>query len=169
MDPILFTVGLLIISFLIIVFWGAPYVPTLQRDIRDALQLRTLTTQDVFVDLGCGDGVLLRKTSPLVKKSIGYELNPWMYGVSKLLCAKYKNIDVQYANIWKVTLPKETTVVYVFFAERYMKRLEATLQRHVDKHNTNIDVISLGFKFSQRKEMVTQGALYLYRFAPLQA
>lgn len=167
MDVTLFIVGIVFVSFFAIVFVGAPYVPTLKRGVDDLESLYTFTKKDVLLDFGSGDGIILRSLSPRVKRAVGYELSPWMYCISKLLSSSYKNIDIQYANIWKKPLPSDVTVVYVFFHKKYMQRIADRIQTHVDGTGKKINVISLGFTFPGRKSTDQKGAMYLYQFTPL--
>jgi len=47
--------------FLGTALFGAPYVPSREKEVREAFEhLRPLTKKDCVVDFGCGDGVVMR-------------------------------------------------------------------------------------------------------------
>ncbi len=164
-----YIIGFLIVSFGFVTFFGAPYVPTLKRDRRDVLEIYHFTKNDVFVDIGSGDGALLRMAAgQKVKAAIGYELSPWMYGISRFLSRRDKRISIHLSNFWRAELPRDTTVVYTFLNGRFMPRLKKKLETHVKHTNQPLYVISYGFKMPGLKSVKDQGAMSLYRFDPLQ-
>lgn len=168
MDIWLYALGFILASFFWVVFFGAPYVPTLRRDRQDILRIRPLTKEDVFVDLGSGDGVVLRTAAPWCKRVIGVELSPWLVLVSRLLDRKYENTETVLASVWSYQLPADTTVVYTFFNGKDLPRIEARLQDHVNRHGKDIDFITFGFKVGERKPHKVLRAMHVYRFTPLQ-
>ncbi len=169
LETVVYVAGFLVVSFSFVVFFGAPYVPTLGRDRRDVLKLYPLGKNDVFVDIGSGDGVLLRAAAEKnVKAAIGFELNPWLYVISKIISRKQGNVSIYLANFWQAKLPDETTVIYTFLNGRYMPRLRRKLQKHVDRTGRPLHFISYGFKMPRQEFIKTQGAMHLYRFKPLQ-
>ncbi len=169
LETAIYIIGFLAVSFGFVVFFGAPYVPTLGHDVKDVFKLYDFKKSDVFVDIGSGDGVLLRAVATKnVQAAIGYELNPWLYVISKFLCRQQKQIRIHFANFWHATLPIETTVVYTFLNGKYMPRLQRQLQNHVEKTGRPLHFISFGFKMENQKLLKTRGAMQLYYFAPLQ-
>lgn len=168
MELSIYIIGFLIVSFGFVVFFGAPYVPTLKAQTKDILAIRKFKKTDVFVDIGSGDGVVLRVVAPHCKKATGYELSPWLVVVSKLLSRRQKNISIQWANMWRVNLPPDTTVVYTFLNGKYMTRMENKLQKHVNATGDSIDFVTYGFQIEGRIPQKTHGPMYLYRFTPLQ-
>ena len=48
--------GILVISFGFVVFVGPPYLPTLDKQVRTALDLLDLKKGQTLLELGCGDG-----------------------------------------------------------------------------------------------------------------
>lgn len=166
---IFYLVGFLFVSFGFVVFFGAPYVPTLKRDRREAIKLYPIGQHDVFVDIGSGDGVLLRAAVRQgAKAAIGYELNPWLYFISYFLSLKNKKITIHLANFWRAKLPDNTTVVYAFLNGRYMSKLKRQLDRHVKRTGKPLYFISYGFKMTGMEAVKHSGAMHLYKFEPLQ-
>ncbi len=167
-DILIWVVGFIVISLGFVVFFGAPYVPTLKKQIDDAMKIYDFSDKDIFVDIGSGDGVLLRAAAHRGARAIGYELNPWLWMVSKLLSRRNKKITTHLANFWRVDLPRDATVVYTFLNGKYMGRLEKKLQAHVNSTGSPLYFISFGFKMTDRKIINHQGPMLLYRFDPLQ-
>lgn len=165
-DSVFWVIGLLIVSFGFVVFFGAPYVPTLKKQVADIMKIRPLRDGDVFVDIGSGDGVVLRAAADSGARAIGYELSPWLWLISKLMCRSYKSITIHLGNFWRQGLPADTTVVYTFLSSRHMKKLEQKLQNHVNTHGTTISFVSYGFKIRGRKIHKTEGPMFLYIFKP---
>lgn len=167
MEVLFFIIAALTVSFLSVVFFGAPYVPTLKRDVSDISKIYAFKKSDVFLDVGSGDGVVLRAVAPKVQKAVGYELSPWLLYISRWLSKSYANIDIQYANIWKKPFPQDVTVIYVFFNAKYMRRIATKVQQHADHVGRDIYLISFGFTVNAKEHVKQQGAMHLYRFSPL--
>lgn len=165
-EIIFWVVGLLIISVGFVTFFGAPYVPTMKKQVIDIMKIYPLKKSDVFVDVGSGDGVVLRAAALKCACAVGFELGPWQWMVSKILSRKQKNITIHFGNFWHKELPADTTVVYTFLNGRYMKKLEKKLQNHVNKHGKTISFITYGFKIDGRKVQKTEGPMFLYVFKP---
>ena len=166
---IFYFLGFLLVSFGFVVFFGAPYVPTLRRDRQDVFKLYPIKKSDVFVDIGSGDGVLLREAvEQKAQRAIGYEMNPWMYAISRFLSRKHRSVTIHFNNFWLVQLPDDTTVVYTFLNGRYLPRLKKKLEAHVQRTKHPLYFISYGFKIKGRKAIKTEGAMHLYIFEPLQ-
>jgi tRNA G46 methylase TrmB len=74
---ILAYVGLVIVLvFCSVIIFGAPYVPTRRRDISTAFdKLYKVGAQDTVLDIGSGDGLVLRAAARRGARAIGYEIN----------------------------------------------------------------------------------------------
>lgn len=159
----------IVILFGFVVFFGAPYVPTFRRDlVRVFRELYPLGVHDVLVDLGSGDGVVLREAARFGAKAVGYELNPLLAGCSRWLSRHQKKIEVYSANMWHVELPGDTTVVYIFAVERDVKKVEAKLQAEVNRIQKPLKLISHGLALPGKEPAKVVGAHFLYDFIPLQ-
>ena len=158
----------IVLLFGFVVFFGAPYVPSKRKELERAFSnLYKLTAEDTLVDIGSGDGVVLRAAAQKGARAIGYELNPALVIISKLLSRQYKNISVRTANIWKVEFPKETTVVYVFAVQRDIEKLARKLQKEANRLEKPLAVISYGCTIPHMTALQSLGAHHLYTFPPL--
>lgn len=149
-----------------VVFWGAPYVPTRRQQVKQAFdELYKVKPGDVVVDVGSGDGVLLRAAVRRGAKAVGYELNPLLVLVTKLLSKKEAfNMRVVCANFWKQTLPPETTLVYTFLDKRDIEKMELFMIRQARGRQRPLHLISYGFRLPNTVEVKRVGPLFLYRF-----
>ena len=99
-------IAVLIILGVVLLFWftaftGAPYVPSKKSDLRAAFTgLYHLGASDMLVDLGSGDGVVLRTARRYGARAVGYEIGPVYVWVSRLLAMGDKKQQVIAKNYW---------------------------------------------------------------------
>ena len=123
----------LLSGFGIAVFIGAPYVPILRRDYGPLLELVELEPGQTLIDLGSGDGRLLREVAKRGVKAIGYEINPVLYLISLAVCWRYRNlVDIKLGDYWHTKLPA-ADVIYVFLLDKYMARLDRKLTSELSR------------------------------------
>jgi len=165
---VLWIVAILILVFGFVVFRGAPYVPSHRRFARQALtKLYHLKPDDVLVDLGSGDGVILRLATKKGARAIGYELNPVLVLISQLLAHGDKHQQTILADMWLTDFPADTTIVYVFAVTRDAKKLTRKLQAHADEHGRDLWCITYGAGLGDKEPVKTLQAHSLYLFEPL--
>ena len=127
-------VGIIVLFLGLSVIRGAPYVPSQRRYIKQALtKLYKLTEKDVLVDLGSGDGIVLRLASKHKAHAIGYEINPVLALISKILSFKDNRVQIRMVDFWLTDLPEDTTVVYTFITSGYLKKLSKKMQSEADR------------------------------------
>ncbi len=170
MSPAFLIFFCVVVLFSFVIIRGAPYVPSRRPYLKRALKkLYKIGPGDVLVDVGSGDGVVIRMAAQLgATRAIGYELNPLLVVVSKLLSLGNPTIVTKLADFWFVELPPELTVVYVFMVKKMSRRLEKKIQNHVNHHKKPVSVIAYGIPFVNRQPDQTLEAYFLYRFQPLQ-
>lgn len=141
---LLWALGAILILFLLVAFRGAPYVPTHTSSARYALDnMLDLPKGSTIVDLGSGDGVILKLAAERGYRAIGYELNPILCLVSYVRCWKYRHlVSVRWRDFWLSPLPKDVDAVFVFLAGPYLRRLDRKLKR---EHTGPLRVVSYGF------------------------
>jgi SAM-dependent methyltransferase len=163
-------VSILVVLFGFVVFRGAPYVPSQKKYIRQAFtELYPLSKKDVLVDVGSGDGVVLRVASTYGARVIGYELNPLLVLVSRLLSRNDKKVTVVLSDFWLTPLPEATTVVYAFSVSRDIKNLDKKMQKEANRLRHPLRFVIFGNAVAGRKADKMVGAYRLYTFYPLQA
>lgn len=159
----------IVFVFGFVVFRGAPYMPSQKKYIKLAFyDLYRLTKNDVLVDIGSGDGVVLREASKIGARAVGFEINPILVFISRFLSRGDKRVSVRLVDFWLTHLPDDITVVYVFSVGRDMKKLMKWTQKEATRIGRPIYLISFGFGFKNVKaDKITQ-PYYLYAFRPLQ-
>ena len=151
-----------ILLFGFTVFFGAPFLPTLTNRMSDALELLDLKSGDSLLELGSGDGRLLREAAKLGIHSIGYELNPLLVAYSRIKLWRYRHlISVKCANYWTQKLP-EADGIYVFLLNPYMEKLDKKIIAEAKKP---VRVVSFAFKIPGKKSTkeINGMRLYLYK------
>jgi len=152
--------GFLLICFTGIVLVGAPYVPSKKLHINAGLDLLNLQKGQTMIELGSGDGRVLREAARRGINCIGYELNPILYLVSLVVCFKYrKTIKIKLKNYWLADL-SGADGIFVFLAGAYMKKLDKKML----SLKKPVKLVSVGFAIPGRKPVKTESAVHLYKY-----
>lgn len=161
-----FVVGFILI-FGFVVFRGAPYVPSQKKYVRQALtELYPLTDKDTLLDFGSGDGVVLRVAARLGAHAVGYELNPVLVFISKILSRGDKEVTITLGDFWLSTFPEKTTVVYAFTVSRDVKKFVKKIQVETNRLNRPLHVVLYGNEIKSMKPTAFLAAYKLYTFNP---
>lgn len=162
---LLWVVAIVVLLFGFVVVRGAPYVPSHRRYAKLAFEkLYPVSGKDVLVDLGSGDGIILRLAAARGARAIGYELNPVLVLVSGFLSRGNNKIQTRLADFWLIDLPKETTIVYAFSVTRDSAKVEQKLQQTADKNGSDIRLITYGAPLVTKKPIKVLHAHRLYLF-----
>lgn len=166
---LLWVILVLLLIFGLTAFIGAPYVPSQRRYVKQAFEkIYPLSAKDVLVDIGCGDGLVLRAARRQGAKAIGYEINPILYVIALWLSRRDDKVSVRLANFWTVELPVDTTVLYAFSVKRDNARLTRKVQRAADRFNRPLALLCFGSPLEDRVADAVDGAYCLYTFYPMQ-
>ncbi len=143
------------------VFFGAPYLPTLKPQIHEALDLLDLKPGQIMIELGSGDGRVLRAAAEKGIHVVGYEINPFLVVVSYFVTLKYrKQVTIVWGNFWRKKLPK-SDAVFVFLLTRYMSKLDSKMKDYSYKP---IKVASVAFQIPDKKPAQKKGGVFLYMY-----
>ena len=138
---------------------GAPYLPTRRRYVDEALDLLALKKGQTLIDLGSGDGAVLKAAAQRGIKAIGYEINPLLAFISRVRCWRYRKlVTVKTADLWRQKLPKADGV-FVFLMDRFMERLDDKLTREA---SSGLRVVSYAFPIPDKKPAKQREPFYLY-------
>ena len=160
-------VGVVIILLGFSVFFGAPYVPSRRRDFTRMFdELYPLSKKDLLIDVGSGDGIILREASRRGAQAVGYEISPLLVGISKWLSRNDKKVTVSMANFWQAKFPQATTVIYAFSVERDAKKLTYKIQSEANRLNKKVTLICYGSPLPATKVVSEFEAYHLYQFDP---
>jgi 16S rRNA A1518/A1519 N6-dimethyltransferase RsmA/KsgA/DIM1 with predicted DNA glycosylase/AP lyase activity len=156
-------IGLVIFGiFAFVVLRGAPYLPTLKPQIKEALELLELKNGQTLLELGSGDGRLLRAAAEQGIYSVGYELNPLLVIWTKLRHWRYRQyISVKWGDYWNAEWP-ETDGMYVFLLQKYMDKLDKKVVQYAK--NKPYRLVSFGFEIKSRKPAKKSHGLTLYEY-----
>ena len=148
----------IILFFGFMAFTGAPYVPSKRRDVRQALSdLYRLDKKDTLVDIGAGDGIVLREASQRGARAVGYEINPIIAWIAMWLSRKDPRVTVKIGNFWRESLP-----------DRDIKKMYAKVEREATRLQRTVVFISYGFAVKGVVAKRQLGAYYRYDITPLQ-
>jgi hypothetical protein len=162
-------VAAIVLLFGFVVFRGAPYVPSHRREVLRAFsELYPVGVDDVVVDVGSGDGIILRLASARGARAVGYELNPVLVIISRFLSRGDKNVKVYLSDFWLTKLPDDTTLVYAFTVTRDIEKMAKKLQGEADRLGHPLYFVSYGSSIGTHEKLKELGAHHLYRFDPLQ-
>jgi hypothetical protein len=155
---------LLVLTFSFVVLFGAPFLPTLKGKTSEALDLLDLQPGQIILELGSGDGRILRAAAERGIISIGYELNPLLVLWSRLKHWKYRAlITVHWGNYWRHKLPL-TDGIYVFLLNPYMEKLNKKIEQEITKP---VKLVSFAFAVPNKKPVKEHNGLMLYKYTPV--
>lgn len=153
---IFFTLGLVLLGvcsyFLIRIFsdlqsvcGGAPFVGAPLKVAREALKLAAVSKDDIFFDLGCGDGRVLKLAIQGfgVKKAVGYEIGTWPYLKFKIQNSKLSEIKIYRKNLFEANL-KEATVIFLYLYPQLLEKLKPKLKNELSE-KARVIVVTWGF------------------------
>lgn len=107
---------------------GALYVSTTRARISAFLRNVDVTPGQCFLDLGCGDGRVLRAIRKRVEvRAVGYELNPLAWLRARVQSFTDPGIEIRRRDFWKADL-SEADVVFCYLFPDVMKRLADKLR-----------------------------------------
>ncbi len=152
-----------VLLFGLVVFVGAPYVPTLKKQADTAVELLSLAPGDAIIELGCGDGRVVRRFAAAGYRVVGYELNPILVVVARLYTWRYRQqVTIVWGDYWHKEWPPAKGM-YVFLLEKYMLKLDKKLEQY-SKINGPINVVSYAFQIPKKRAKTSRAGLYLYKY-----
>jgi len=110
---------------------GALYVSTTRVRVRAFLDAVAMAPGQLLVDLGCGDGRVLREARRRYGvRAVGYELNLLALAKAKLLCLGVAGVAVRPGNFWRADL-SGADVVFCYLFPDVMGRLAEKAAREM--------------------------------------
>ncbi len=162
---------IVIVIFLIfglVVFRGAPYVPSHPHEVEGAFEeLYLLGPNDLLVDVGSGDGIILRRAAQRGARALGYEINPILVAISWVLAGGNRLIRTELADFWSKDLPAETTIIYAFVVSRDTDKLLKKVQHEANRLAKPLRLMTYGASLKDIKAIKKWRGHHLYEFTPL--
>jgi SAM-dependent methyltransferase len=110
---------------------GALFVSTAGARIHSLLDSVSMEEGDLFVDLGCGDGRVLRAARRRYRvRALGFEVNPLAFLTARLLSLGMPGIRIRRGNFWDVDLSR-ADVVFCYLFPDVLERLSGKLKREL--------------------------------------
>lgn len=158
---IILPIMVMILVFAVVLLVGAPFLPTMKKQTPVAFELLDLKPGDTFLELGCGDGRVLKYAAKKGIRGIGYEINPFLYIYARLRTWRQRGlVSIYFRNYWKVTLP-ECQGIYVFLLDNYMTKLDTKIRQEAKRP---VRLVSYAFKIPFRKPDKQKHGMYLYEY-----
>lgn len=148
------------ISFVGIVLFGAPFIPTKRRQIKIALDILNLEPGEVLFELGAGDGRVALAASDRGVRVEAFELNPLLFTICWLRTIKRRHlVKVHLRNYWQADFGN-ADAIFIFSGEIYMKRLV----RKLSKVQHRLKLVSFAFKLPDITPVKHQEAIFMYEY-----
>jgi predicted RNA methylase len=124
------------------------------------MSLARIKAGEVLYDLGSGDGRVLFAAQALGARTIGYEINPFLYWYTRLRIAlkQTAHVTVKRENFWDAPL-RDANVVTVYLVPHLMERLKKKLQ---EETQPGTRVISAVYPFPDWEPLEQDGSVFLY-------
>lgn len=107
---------------------GALFVSTTKTRIHALMDALPMKPGQLLVDLGCGDGRVLRLARQRYRvAALGYEVNLLAYAKARLKCAGRRGIRIRFQNFWNADL-SAADVVFCYLFPDVLKDLSRKLR-----------------------------------------
>lgn len=149
-----------LLGFAISSISGAPWVPARSFDIEVLLDDVHVRSGDVYIELGCGDGRLVRAAARRGAIAIGYELNPLLWLFAWLGSIRFKNAHIRFGNFWNQDI-SQADIVMAFLVPRTMPRLGTKVSHEMKKGSRLVSYI---FPIPDVKHTRKHRSWYIYTY-----
>jgi predicted RNA methylase len=124
----------------------AIFFPSSKKNIEVVLDLADIKKNDVFYDLGSGDGRILIEAAKKNIKVVGVEQNKFLNWIArrKIERLKLKNVEIIEGDIFNQNLSKATVIV-AYLSTSVAHRLQKKIEKEVKK-GTRIILVDHSFK-----------------------
>jgi hypothetical protein len=152
---------IMILLFGLVVLVGPPYLPTMRRQVKSALDLLDLQPGQTLLELGSGDGRVLLAAARRDLKAVGIELNPVLVIISYFVTWKYRSqVRIIWASYWGPQWPR-ADAIFTFMLPRYMTRLDDRIEKWRPKP---VRLASYAFTIPGREPVQERDGIYLYEY-----
>lgn len=142
-------------------FRFAPFVPTERLRVETMIRQAHIAPGKNVMELGSGDGRICIAAAKQGAQAIGFEADPILVLWSRI--AAYlqgvKGAHFKRANIWAITWPIQTEVVFVYGLPRFMERV---WEKACKELRPGTRVISHAFPIPGLKPIREEGAILVY-------
>jgi hypothetical protein len=161
MTALFAAVLIIVLLFGIVVFFGPPYLPTLRIQTDTALDLLAMKPGQTLLELGSGDGRVMRAAAARGLTVVGIELNPILVLVSRAVTWRYRNsVRVLWGSYWRVKWPAADGI-FTFMIGRQMATLD---ERITDWHKNPVQLASFAFAIPDKRPTQEKKGIFLYTY-----
>lgn len=161
MSMLWLVVASLIMVFGFVVFFGPPYLPTRRQNIEAALDLLALKPGQTMLELGAGDGRVLRAAARRGWRVVGIELNPLLLFVARLATWHYrKQVRLIWGDYFRVTWPPASGI-FTFMLGRQMAELDKRIEAWPCKP---VKLASFAFTIPGKQPKAQKKGIFLYEY-----
>ncbi|HTY43754.1 MAG TPA: class I SAM-dependent methyltransferase [Patescibacteria group bacterium] len=157
---IIIAIILIFLSWISFSFFGAPFQPSSDRELREMIELASFKKRQKTADLGSGDGKVVIEFAKRGAEAHGFEINPLLVWIAKKKIKRLglKNAFIHKKNFWKQDF-SGFDIVTSFQISYVMPGLEEKLKKELKK---GAKVISNTWTFPNWKPKKQEGKVYLY-------
>lgn len=154
-------VTVIILCFCLVVFFGAPYLPTHSRQVEIALDMLALEKGETMLELGCGDGKVIIAAARRGWRVVGYELNPVLVAVCWLRTRRYRaQVRLVWGDYWRMDWP-DAAAIYGFILPKYMSKLNSKIIHDTKKP---LRLASYAFAIPEKVPSKERKGVFLYEY-----
>lgn len=158
MTVLILIICIVVFLFGVIVFFGAPYLPTMRPQINAAFELLELKKGQTLLELGCGDGRVLLEAVARGYTAIGIELNLALVVVALWRTRHYRDkVKIVWGNYWSKPWPPSDGV-FTFLIDSFMPKLDEHMRKYGGK------LASVAFKIPNESFKNERNGVYLYYY-----
>ncbi|HSX31784.1 MAG TPA: hypothetical protein VLF43_00850 [Candidatus Saccharimonadales bacterium] len=159
---IIFSIVLMLLLVAFTVFYGPPYVPTLNQQKNAALDLLDLKPGQTMLELGSGDGRVLLAAAQQGLNAVGIELSPMLAFISWYRTRKYrKQVRIICGNYFRVQWPPAEGI-FTFMIGHQMAKLDTRIEQW--RAGTSVRLASNTFTIPNKKPVKEKNGVFLYEY-----
>jgi SAM-dependent methyltransferase len=152
---------LVLFCFSFVVLFGAPYVPTLTKQVQVSLDMLDLKPGETMLELGCGDGKVLVAAAKRGWNVVGYELNPILALIAYGRTRRYgRQVRIVCGDFWRKDWP-EAHGIFGFILPKYMTKLHTKV---IQEYSNPVKVVSFAFTIPGAHPDSVKDGVYLYNY-----
>jgi SAM-dependent methyltransferase len=103
---------------------SAPWVPITKKDIPELFEIAGVKRGGIFVDIGCGDGRILKIAQERCMRGRGYEISFLFYLIAKLrfLFSPSPRPEIFFKSFWSADI-SDADIVFFFLTPRVYEKV----------------------------------------------
>lgn len=163
MQWLLLATIIFVLCFGLVLLFGPPYLPTLSKQARLAVEMINLKPGQTLLELGCGDGKILKLAAATGVNAVGYELNPILVLIARIRTWRQrKYVKVVWGNFWDTQQWPDADGIFVFILQRHMPKLDGKI---VAWHKKPVKLVSFAFPIKNKTPIKQDSSgVYLYEY-----